>query len=138
MKKKILPILFILVSSFISGCDTKKVEIIMPKEGLLEEVLDLRNKGNDTKIDISNIVNKHISIGGSLKDVLEVLHANGFDYKALDDRAPESSNYDQIVLATYDTRSWSDLGFGYIIKIIVKVRKEKVVNIHGTLIYMHL
>lgn len=139
MKKYISIVILILSSLFSGGCDGQGVDkVLQHNEGLIKDILSLREERTDIKIDVTSIVKKYINLGDEPNEALEVLRRNGFDSKLLDHRAPGSDEYDKIFLATYDTRSWSDFVFGDVIEIILKVNDNSIKKISGSLIYKHL
>lgn len=138
MKRNISIVFLTLTLLFSSSCDSQEPEKMVYEDEMIKDIIAYREGNVETKIDITDIVERRINIGDNLEGVLTIFKKNGFKYELLDDRAPESSKYDQIFLATYDTRNSNDLGFGDVIRIVIKVNNKRVSKVSGTVIYMHL
>ncbi len=128
LRHSITSIIFILL---ISSCTIKNEE----NGDLIREILAFKEHNNNKlKIDISQIITKHIKTGKTDK-ALEILEKNGFTYNKIE---PKNLSDPQIFIAEKDMRKWSDFGFGNVIKISIKTKNNKIINISGSVIYMHL
>ncbi len=104
---------------------------------MAQAISALRKTNRQIKLDISEVVKEHIPIGSTYGIAESTLKKNGIYYLASVESAPDSHLYEEVFVGTIDTREPVGIGSGDVIEITIWINKGKVINVSGTITYMH-
>jgi hypothetical protein len=110
---------------------------LSPYGAMAKAISALRQTNSQIKIDISELVKEHIPIGSSIGIAQSTLKINGIYYLVPDESGQDNHHYNEVYVGTIDTREPVGIGPGDIIEITIWFNKGKVINVSGTITYMH-